>query len=110
MSELSLKVYPLKYHAQRCENCRYFRIHRTGAAVSECLLHGRTLGITGRDNTSDLLEWGRARVCDAWSRRPKGWNIYSEGMEANPHFVDPYLPRAVNQRRRDAIERRVVRS
>jgi hypothetical protein len=96
-------LYPLKFHEQSCATCRYFRIHRTAASVSECLLHGRTLGITEGWGASMLIEWGRARLCDLWSRRPRSWNIFSEGVEQNPHFHDPYLPRSVNERRRKRL-------
>ena len=94
----------LRYHDRSCENCRYFRIHETAAVVSECLMHGRTLGVANKDNHYLLTGWARERVCDLWSRRPKSWIIYSEGTERNPHWVDPYLPREVNQRRRKRLK------
>jgi hypothetical protein len=42
----------------------------------------------------------RARVCDGWKKRPKSWNIYSEGTDNWPYWVDPYIPRATQKRLR----------
>jgi hypothetical protein len=96
-------LFPLRFHKRSCANCRYYREHETVAVVSECLLHGRTLGIAPANDRHWLATWARERLCDLWSRRPKSWRIFSKGVESNPHFRDPYLPRELNQRRRARI-------
>ena len=100
-------IYHLRYHEKSCANCRYYREHETTAIVSECLLHGRTLGITTAEHRFQLATWARSRLCDLWSRRPKSWVIFSQGTEKNPHWTDPYLPRAINQRRRSRLRRTI---
>jgi len=62
-------------------------VHTTGCTTTVCLLLGRTLGI-GDDIYGDL-----ARICDGWKRRPKTWNIYTQGTETNPFWKDPYISR-----------------
>jgi len=89
----------LRFHDQSCANCRYFRIHTTGASDSECLALGRTLGTTRQNDISTLLGWARERLCELWAKRPRNWNIYSDGVDHNPHWVDPYIPREVTARR-----------
>lgn len=98
MSDLDL--FNLRYQEKCCFECRYYREHKTGAWVSECLLMGRTLSIS--PDHGDLLDWGRSKVCDGFKKRPKTWRVWSEGVENNPHWKDPYIPR-------DQIERIRVR-
>src|SRR5437879_10377749 len=90
--------FPLRYHRRSCANCRFYREHKTVAVVSECLLHGRTLGITDANSSYQLVAWARERLCDLWARRPKSWVIFSDGIDKNPHFSDPYISRETNQR------------
>ena len=85
----------LRWQDESCANCRYFRLHKTVAITSNCLLLGHTLGIHTDDG--EALGWlvcaARERVCDAWKRRPKTWETYSKGTDASPYWVDPYIPR-----------------
>ena len=90
-----MKLPQLRFHKRDCFTCRYYRVHTTGATVSNCLLLGRMLSITGHP-------WDdRARVCDGWKRRPKTWNIYSKGTENDPFWHDPYISRTTQKRLRD---------
>ena len=82
----------IQFHYESCQNCRYFRIHKTGCFASECLLRGRTLGLSN-EGTFILHDWAREKVCNFWKRRPKTWNIYSEGINNDPFWKDPYIPR-----------------
>jgi hypothetical protein len=81
------KLPELKFHEHSCFNCRYYRIHITGCTESLCLLLGQTLTLTN-DAYPDL-----ARFCDGWKRRPKTWNICTQGVKNNPFWRDPYIPR-----------------
>ena len=90
----------LRFQDRSCGNCRYYREHETSAVVSECLLMGGTMGVASASEGYRLMEWARQRVCDLWVKRPKAWKIFSKGVDKNPHWEDPYLPRAMNQRRR----------
>lgn len=90
----------LRFHEQSCEKCRYFRIHTTGASTSECLLLGRSLGISGKGEYALLFGWARERICDGWKRRPKTWNIYSTGVENSPYWKDAYVSRVTQKRLR----------
>ena len=101
-------LYPIRYHERSCGTCRYYREHETVGTVSACVLHGVTLGSTIALERGWLTVWAQARVCDLWSRRPKGWDIYSKGPGKNPHWNDPYLPRALNLRRRKRLMRRMT--
>jgi hypothetical protein len=92
----------LRYQDRSCDNCRYFRIHHgSDGWTSMCLLLGRDLGTAATDYNA-LDGWARERVCDGWSRRPKSWRIYSEGLRS-PYWDDPYLPRELNERRRKRL-------
>ena len=86
-----------RFQEQSCANCRFYRTHTTTATSSECLLLGRTLSL---GELPFILPHDRARVCDGWKQRPRAWLIHSDGHDTNPHWYDPYLPRAENQRRR----------
>jgi len=99
-------AYPLRFHERSCATCRYYREHETVGAVSACLLHGYTLGSTEVHARGWLTTWARTRVCDLWSRRPKGWMIFSKGPGKDPHWFDPYLPRGLNHRRRNRLIRK----
>lgn len=90
----------IRFHEKRCETCRYFRVHITGAAISCCLLLGRDLGITKPAQSPDLLTWARATVCDGWKHRPKRWDIYSDGASNSPYWKDPYVSREAQMRLR----------
>ena len=90
-------------HEHSCFNCRYYRVHETGAAVSECLALGQTIGIVSAKNILMLADWAKQRICDVWARRPPSWNIYSKGVDNSPYWKDPYLPRDLNQRRKKLI-------
>jgi len=94
-----------RYQDRSCGNCRYYREHETIAVVSECLLMGATMGIAPANESYRLLEWARQRLCDLWAKRPKGWVIFSRGVDKNPHWHDPYLSRAMNERRRVRVLR-----
>lgn len=75
----------LKFHAQSCFTCRYYRIHQhPSCASAECLLLGRSLS-SGTDSYAD-----RARFCEGWKRRPKNWEVYTD---KNPHWEDKHIPR-----------------
>ena len=100
----------LRWQPQSCASCRYFRIHKTTAVVSECLLLGRTLGINTATEEHMLTTWAMNRVCDAWSKRPKNWEIRSEGVDRNPHWHDPYLPRTANEKRRKRLATKIGRA
>lgn len=81
----------LRYQEKCCGTCRYYRLHKTSAVTSDCLLLGRMLGIN--TSASDFFYWDMSRFCDFWAKRPKKWTVYSVGVDKNPHWVDPYLPR-----------------
>lgn len=93
MGELTEREDKLNFrlHEKSCANCRYYRQQKTGAITSECLLLGRTLGIS--DKAYELTKWDARRLCDGWKKLPKTWDIYSEGVESNPHWHDPYIKR-----------------
>jgi hypothetical protein len=77
----------LKFHEKSCQTCRYYRIGQNtpkSSIVSDCLLLGRTLSITGKESTD------RERYCDGWKRRPKNWVYW---VKTNPFWVDEYIPR-----------------
>jgi hypothetical protein len=80
----------LRWHEKSCANCRYFRIHTTGASCSECLFLGRSLGCASAGDTSVLLGWARERLCDGWKRRPSNWD---EVSDKNPYWEDRYITR-----------------
>src|SRR3990167_7633490 len=88
----------LRFQDKCCGTCKFYRIHKTGCYSSECLLLGRTLGVT--NNANDHFDWGRGRLCDGWKKRPRTWRIHSEGVEKNPYWLDPYLTRKYLQRLR----------
>lgn len=90
-------------HVDTCRTCRYYRVHTTGASVSECLLMGRTLAI---DVIPDNLAWRETRICNGWKKRPHKWDIYSRGTTRNPHWKDPYLPRIKLETLRGGLARR----
>jgi hypothetical protein len=75
-------------HTKCCRACRYYRTYKTQAIVSECLLLGRTLGISNKG--SDLSQWDRQRICDFWLKRPKSWLFVAD---KNPHWHDKYITR-----------------
>ena len=89
-----------RYQEKACANCRFYRIHTTGATVSECLMLGRTIGMVPPDAAyQQLLDaWAWGHLCDFWSRRPRNWDIYSTGADSNPHWKDPYYSRERIQR------------
>ena len=72
-----------------CADCRYFRVHTTGADVSECLLLGRTLAISEGAIERDKTR----RCCSGWAERPIAWDIHSCGVGASPFWEDPYISR-----------------
>ena len=91
----------IKFHDQSCANCRYFRIHKQEhTQTSECVLRGRTVGISS--NFSDLIEWGRGRICQFWKKIPNTWINWTE---ENPYWNDPYIPSEtiINLRKRAGL-------
>lgn len=99
----------LRYQEKSCANCRFYREHKTSAVISECLALGRTLGIQTANESHVLMHWARERLCDLWSKRPASWVIFSEGIEKNPHFHDPYIKRETNQRRRARLTKEAAK-
>ena len=95
----------LGYEAQVvcCATCRYFRLHRTSAVTSDCLLMGQMLGIMPADEEHRLTTHARGMRCGYWSKRPKTWEIRSDGRDKCPYWVDPYIPRERQHRLRDAL-------
>lgn len=88
----------LRWFPNSCRECRYYRISRNPAEVSDCLLLGRSLSMD-----SPSSSWSdRARTCDGWKKRPKAWNIFSEGI--NPFWNDPYYKRETLNRLRGKWE------
>lgn len=71
-----------------CGGCRYYRIHKSSAYTSECLLLGRTLGVS--NYLSAFHYWDGCRVCDGWRKRPSGWDVHTSN---NPHWEDPHYKR-----------------
>lgn len=100
----------LRFQEKSCANCRFYREHKTSAVVSECLALGRTLGIQSANEAHILTQWARERLCDLWKKRPASWVIFSEGVDKNPHFHDPYISRATNERRRARLEKQALKS
>lgn len=90
LSELENKL-NLRYQDKGCYNCRYLRIfvQATGTRTTECLLLGRTMGVSV--DAVQLYEWAQKRLCDGWSKVPRTWN---RTVYKNPFFHDPYIKRA----------------
>ena len=93
------KLPKLKFHEHSCSNCRYYRIHITSCAAAVCLLLERTLSLKD-DGCLDL-----ARYCDGWKRRPKTWNICTQGVKNNPFWEDPYIPRKTQLKLRGQLKK-----
>ena len=86
---------------RRCDNCRYFRVHKTGSITTDCLLLGRTLAID--DNAGEAICLSMHRICDGWKKRPSTWEIQSFGVDNSPYWKDPYIPRATQERLRGQV-------
>ncbi len=87
-----------------CSNCRYFRISPPSpASAAECILLGRTLSITSKNESYRNISWGRERLCDGWKKRPQKWIVYAN---ANPHWEDQYYKREtlINLKKRLKLE------
>lgn len=78
----------LRYQTHCCGTCRYYRLYESRSWTSECLLLGRTLGISNTPN--DFFNWEMNRVCDFWKKRPKRWSKIAYN---NPHWEDKYISR-----------------
>lgn len=70
-----MKFIVLKFHEKRCNNCRYYRIHRP---TTNCLLLGRTLSVYTNFYTD------MHRVCDGWKRLPSTWDNGGCGYKVYP--------------------------
>lgn len=62
-----------------------------GSPHSECILLGRTLGISNQEH--DLATWAMNRLCNGWKRRPKTWGAWGHRVKVNPHWKDPFIRR-----------------
>ena len=93
-------MYEIQYHRRSCGTCRYVREHKTGTISGECLLLGRSLAVGNHPFVRASL---RERFCVGWKHRPKTWQIYSEGVNSNPHWHDPYISRETCQRLRKKL-------
>ena len=96
----------LRYQDKACANCRYLRYSKTGAITSECLLLGRTMGISGDEH--DLETWAWQRLCDRWSRWPKTWRGNWVITGYNPHWKDKHVKRRTLKRIRRRIAAQIA--
>ena len=93
----------LRYQDRHCGNCRYYReiVNDASSPHSECLLLGRTLGISTDEH--DLGRWAYQRLCDGWKMMPKSWGYWAHRVKTNPYFSDPHISRKTLERLRARI-------